>query len=255
MQRLVSRIILSLSLGLGSSVIAAPEKFTNTQKTEIQQIVRDYLLEKPEILVEVSQKLQQQQQSKANEQAETAIASNKEAIFDKMSPIVGNPTGKVTIVEFFDYQCIHCKHMAPIMSELIGKDKNVQVLYKELPIFGDESAYAAKAALAANKQQKYQAFHDALMAAPKGLTNEKVLEIAKTTGLDIEKLKKDIASKEVEESLAKNKTLAENLGIMGTPVFIVTSNPPQLDDKKKMVFLPGAVSQAKLQQVVEQVQQ
>jgi protein-disulfide isomerase len=248
-------ILLGLSLSPAAWAVSNPQSFNEQQKTEIQTIVHDYLLEKPEILVEVAKKLQQKKQAEVSANTETAIAKNKEAIFDGKSPITGNPNGKVSIVEFFDYQCGHCQSMAPRLAALLNKDKSVQIVYKELPIFGDVSTYAAKAALAANLQQKYQAVHDALMAAPRGLTHEQILDIAKNSGLDIEKLKVDIDSPAITEALAKNKTLAENLGIMGTPAFIITTNPPQLDTKNKVVFISGEMPDEKLEEIVAKVQQ
>jgi protein-disulfide isomerase len=136
-------------------------------------------------------------------------------------PIAGNPKGTVTIVEFFDYRCIHCVNMSNVMSALIHNNSNLRVVFKELPIFGDVSIYAAKAALAAKMQGKYVVFHEALMRAGKGLTPEKVIAVAETVGLDTKKLTTDMASNSVEQEIQNNARLADSLQINGTPAFVI----------------------------------
>src|SRR5262249_24609588 len=142
--------------------------FNANQVQQIQQVVHDYLIKNPQVLVEASEVLQKQAMMKVEQNAKTAINQSASKVFaDPASPVGGNPKGTVTIVEFFDYQCPHCKEMEAIIEKLVGKDKNLRVVYKELPIFGTNSRFASNAALASQEQgaDKYVKLHDALMAA------------------------------------------------------------------------------------------
>src|SRR5205823_3690220 len=154
---------------------------------------------------------------------------------DNTSPVGGNASGDVTIVEFFDYACPHCKAAEPSVAQLVRDDAKVRVVYKELPILGDASVAAARAALAAHAQGKYQAFHDALMKVPGAPNEATVFRVASEVGLDVERLKKDMASPDIAATLQKNYTLAQSLGINGTPAFVIGD-----------AFAPGAVPLARL---------
>ena len=201
-------------------------------------------------MIEVSKALRDQEQTQIIERAQKAILTNANDLFNaKYTPIAGNPNGDVNVVEFFDYQCIHCRDMTPIVDKLLGADKNIRFIFKELPIFGAESQNAAKAALAAKNQGKYMEMHDALMNAGKPLTNDKVMAAAKSVGLDTDQLAKDMKSKAIDEELNNNFKLAQSLGVMGTPAFIVASNPAT---DKTSFFVPGATSQSKLQSLINQ---
>lgn len=240
---------------VASSALAAETapnntNFTPAQVTQIQDIIKDYLIHNPEVLVEASQTLQRQQQAKMQETSLGAIAQNKTALFDDaQSPSIGSQTAPTTIVEFFDYQCGHCKEMAPIVEKVVTGDKNLRVIFKELPIFGAQSQYAAKAALAANMQPgKYYAFHNALLNSDGPLNTETVMGIAKKTGLNIEKLNKDMNSPEIAKQLQDNFKLAEALRIPGTPAFVI-SNKAQTTFR----YIPGATSQQDLQAQIKAV--
>ncbi|HLB58258.1 MAG TPA: DsbA family protein, partial [Gammaproteobacteria bacterium] len=192
-----------------------------------------------------------QQEKKMEGEAMTAIASNKDNIFnDKKSPAMGNKTAPATVVEFFDYQCGHCRQMAEIVEELLAKDKNIYFIFKELPIFGAQSAYAAKAALAAAQQspEKYLKFHNALFESKK-FSEADVLETAKKVGLNIAKLKKDMNSPAVDQEIRENFELAKALKIPGTPVFIVANQA-----QTKFKFIPGATTLDDLQAQIKAVQ-
>lgn len=217
--------------------------FTPQQQQAIKNIVKQYLISNPEILVEASKALQAKQLQKAQKDAMTAIQANKQQLFNNpASPTAGNPNGNTVVVEFFDYQCGHCKRMGTVIESAIKQDKNLKVIFKELPIFGKNSQFAAKAALASVKQGKYYQFHDALLAASNPLSNAKVLSIAKKVGLNVNQLKKDMDSKAVNQQIRDNFTLARNLKLMGTPAFVVANK--QLTQFR---FIPGAVSLQDLQ--------
>jgi protein-disulfide isomerase len=225
---------------------------SDVQKKEIEKIVHDYLLSNPEVLLEASQALQQKQQQTMQVQAQAAIQSNADKLFSDNFTTIGNPKGNVTLVEFFDYQCIHCKKMAPVIGELIKQNPNLRVIYKEFPIFGKGSDTASKAALAAAMQGKYLAMHEALFKQEGRLDDNSVMEAAKTAGLDMTKFKTDMNSKAVADALEANRQLAEKLHLMGTPAFIIAETPnSKFKQGSSPNFIPGAASKEALQEMVK----
>lgn len=223
------------------------------QKTQIEKIVHDYLVNHPEVLIEASQSLQKKQQQAMQEEAKKAIIENQDKLFTEKLAVVGNPNGNMTIVEFFDYQCIHCKKMQPVLDALIKKNKNLRVIYKEFPIFGKSSEIASRAALAAAMQGKYKEMHNALIDVEKRLDDEVVMQTAKSIGLNIEKLKKDMESDVINKALDENRQLAEKMHLMGTPAFILakTSNG-KLQKGSDPVFIPGAFSEENMQSLINE---
>ena len=139
--------------------------FDPTEEEAIERIIRSYLLKKPEVLLDALKVLEDRQRVAKTEQTQQRIADNRDALLsDPGSPVGGNPDGDVTIVEFFDYRCPYCKAVAPRLAELLDGDDGIRFVYKEWPILGADSVTAARAALAAWKQDRYQEFHDRLMA-------------------------------------------------------------------------------------------
>jgi protein-disulfide isomerase len=196
--------------------------FSDAQKSEIGQIVRDYLMAHPEVLMEVSQALEAKQKLAETEQRQSALTANADAIFrSPRDHVAGNPKGDVTMVEFFDYNCGWCKKAKPEVFSLIEQDKNLRVVLKEFPIFGGDSDYAAKAAIASRKQGKYWELHTAMFAHEGKVTVAVVDEIAAAQGIDVAKLKADMELPEVAQEIADNQALAQSLAINGTPAFII----------------------------------
>ena len=217
--------LLAMAMLLLPAAAQADTSFNDTQKAEIGSIVREYLLNNPEILLEVSQELENRQKLAESKKREEALKANAQSLFHSPEDLVaGNPKGDVTMVEFFDYNCGWCKKGLPEVLSLVEKDKNLKLVLKEFPIFGGDSDYAAKAALASSKQGKYWEFHMALMSHEGKVTRESVDEIAKAQGLDLEKLKADMNAPEVAQVLERNQRLAEELAITGTPAFIIDDN-------------------------------
>lgn len=242
---------LVLSLTCASSAIFAQgnTQFNPAQTKEIEQIVHDYLVKNPQVLIEASQALQQQQMAQMQKTASKAITANIKDLFNNpASPVIGNPNGDVTVVEFMDYQCPHCKEMSPVLDTLVKGDSNLRVVFKELPIFGPTSEFAAKAALASQKQGKYAAFHVALMKDQNPLAKDEVLKIAKEVGLDIDKLSKDVSDPVIDQQLKDNYKLAQQLGLVGTPAFVIANR-----QGTNTAFIPGSTSQQGLQQAIAQV--
>ncbi|MBT6039774.1 MAG: DsbA family protein [Halieaceae bacterium] len=223
--------------------------FSKKQVNAIEQITANYLINHPEILLKVSQALQQKEQVKAQQSALSGIKSNVKALFnDPKSPTVGNPNASVELVEFFDYQCGHCKAMGPIISDIVKNNRNIKVIFKELPIFGGNSRYAAKVALAARQQNKYYPLHNALFAAPEQLDPPAIFKIAKNTGLNVAKLKADMNAPWIRAQLKNNFNLASTLKLGGTPAFIVANRA-----HTKFRFIPGSTSEAALKQQIAAV--
>lgn len=232
--------------------------FNNLQKTQIEHIVRDYLLNHPEVLLEAARSLQEKQHAMMAKQAKTAITKNAQQLFaDPVSPVIGNPKADITIVEFFDFQCPYCKHMAPILMELVKSDPNIRIVFKQLPIFGEQSEFAAKAALASTKQNKYLAFNNALLQAKTPFSQDQTLEVAKSVGLDIKTLQANMQDSAYTQEITSNEALANALGLVGTPAFViskVTVNDNKItNDPVNSIFLPNAATLSMLQQAIQMV--
>ncbi|MDH3580297.1 MAG: DsbA family protein [Hyphomicrobiales bacterium] len=201
---------------------AGETAFNDTQKASIEQMVRDYLVRNPEILIEMSGELERRQAKTQKETQEKAISQNADDIFRAANALVaGNPKGDVTVVEFFDYNCGFCKRAFPNLLKLIDSDPNVRVVLKEFPIFGEGSASAARVAIAAKNQGKYMELHTEMLKTRGQVTQASALRAAEKLGLDIEKLKKDMESAEVRAEISETRALAEKLGIQGTPFYLV----------------------------------
>jgi protein-disulfide isomerase len=228
-----------------------PPNLSPEQVKQIQKIIHDYLVQNPQVLVEASQAYQDQELAKAKTKTQQAVSKNAKALFNAPgSPTVGNQEGDVTVVEFLDYQCTHCREMSNIVDNLIKSDNKVRIVIKQLPIFGGPSKYAAEASIAAIKQgqDKFLRFHKALLELPPPLTNEKVMAVAKSVGLNTEQLQTDMKNKAVDEEINNNFKLAQALGLLGTPAFIVGNR-----NGTQVKYVPGVVSIDSLKQTINQV--
>ena len=225
---------------LGSSAHAA--EFNDGQRKEMEAIIKDYLLANPDLLREMGQLLEQKEKLAEDTQRKGALVANADQIFRDGTDFVVNPNGKVTMVEFFDYNCGWCKKGFPEVLALIESDKDLRIVLKEFPIFGGDSDYAAQAAIASNKQGKYWDLHVAMMSYEGKITKGAVDEIAAAQGLDMTRLKKDMESPETASILERNRNLAQSLAINGTPAFII-------DDK----LVPGYLPKAELASAINDV--
>ncbi len=166
-------------------------------------------------------------------------AHRDELLHDPESPVGGDRDGDVTVVEFFDYRCGYCIAMAPRLETLLEADRGLRFVYKEWPILGPMSEFAARAALAARRQGRYEDFHSALMRLRGRLTEATVLDAARRLGLDPERLRADMKSPKIDRALRDNRALAAELGITGTPSFVVGDR-----------LIPGAVPLGELKAVI-----
>ena len=201
---------------------AGGSAFTDEQKKALGEIIKDYLIKNPEIMFEVQNALDEKTQKEQDAKLKAFMAENAKSIYRSPgSAVAGNPDGDITVVEFFDFNCGYCKHGLPEVQKLIQDDKNVRIVFKELPILSKGSEEAAKVALAAKRQGKYWEFHQALLGS-KGQANEaSALKVAESLGLDMSKIKTDMASDDVKNELLAEMKLAKTMGVNGTPHFLV----------------------------------
>ena len=205
---------------------AMAQSFNDAQRGDIEAIVRNYLLTHPEILVDVSNELTKRQTAAESEKASKAVAKYEKSIFNSPHDVVvGNKSGDVTFVEFFDYNCGYCKAAMVNMLELMKTDPKLRVVLKEFPVLGPGSVAAAQVAVAVRMQdpdgKKYLDFHQRLLGGRGQADKARALAAAKDAGLDMTRIEKDMTSPEVVATLRENGQLADELGINGTPSYVV----------------------------------
>lgn len=215
----------ALALGLPAASYAQ-QSFSGAQRGEIEKIIKDYLVANPEILEEMSAELGKRQSVAEAEKHRAAVQKNAETIFNSPRGVtLGNPKGDVTFVEFFDYNCGYCKRAMDDMLSLLKSDPKLRVVLKEFPVLGPGSVEAAQVAVAVRMQdptgKKYLDFHQRLLGARGQVDKAKALAAAKEAGLDMARLEKDLASPEVNATLNENFKLAEDMGLNGTPSYVI----------------------------------
>ncbi len=216
---------------------------TVPENGRIEQVVHDYLLAHPEILAEMSNRLDVQQEEAADKARQSALTTiGAAALLDpKVAYVSGPANAKVTVAEFFDYRCPHCKASLAAMEHLASAGKNVRIAFIERPILTPDLLWAAQAAVAARRQgEKYVPFHFALMATTGELTRDRILEIAKNVGLDSARLEKDMADPAVLDSIKQSNGLADKLHFDGTPTFVINNR-----------IIVGELTDAQLQQLAD----
>lgn len=218
-----SRLVLGTVLALAMTPAAHAGSFTDPQKKEIGDIVRQYIMDNPAIVFEAAQKHQQNEQSKADEAARQTLVKKKDEIFNNPSyQVLGDPKAKIAFAEFMDYNCGYCKHAYKDLAELVAEKKNVKIVLIDSPILGDSSVLAAKYALAARDfgPGKYLAYHAALMQFTGPKTEENLKKLATDNGMDPEKLKEAAMKPAIQDQINKNMALFRDLDLGGTPAFL-----------------------------------
>ena len=220
------------------------DDFSESEMATIKQLALEALLENPEILREASRILQAREEQQRNDNVSNLIREySSELTNTEDTVVVGNPTGDITIVEFFDYNCPYCKTAAKDLQNLIKADENIKFIPREWPILNNNSVIAAKAALASIAQGKYKEYHWRLMKEG-SLTETKIFEIAKNLEIDIASLKKDMESEFVINHIAKSTALARRIGFSGTPLFIIEGK-----------FFPGFVPLEELELIISDIRE
>ena len=205
----------------------------------IKELVLEAIRENPGIVFEAAQLFEQQQQALQAQAAAQVLDTEKATLEnDPNAPVLGNPDGDITVVEFFDYNCPYCRRVKPEMEALLAADPNVRVVYREWPILGDGSVFAARAALASRNQGKYEDFHWAMMQLKERAEEASILRTAEDIGLDVAQLRRDMNGPEIEEHIQTSMRLAQSLGFSGTPSFVIgDSLAPGLIQADQMIEL------------------
>jgi protein-disulfide isomerase len=233
----IGALLISSNLAAQESSYGSPE-----WQQAVEKAIESYILSHPELIEKTLQALEAKRQDTERQRLRGVIAARQaDLLTDPDSPVSGNQHGDVTIVEFFDYRCGFCKRVAAAVTQLQKDDPRVRIVYKNFPILGQTSELAAKAALASKAQGPYQAFHEALLAAKGELTKEQILQIATEVGLDANRLEKDMGSPEWAMMIDRNRALAKELGIGGTPAFVVGNE-----------LVPGEMDLSALKELVAQ---
>ncbi|SEQ87217.1 Protein-disulfide isomerase [Faunimonas pinastri] len=223
MRRLLN-IVAAGALAASLAPLPAMAETSAPQKSEIEGIVHDYLLAHPEVIAQAIQKLQTRQQEQEKDQQTQAIAGLHDKIFDSTNQaVIGNPKGKVTLVEFFDYNCGYCKHSLPDMQALVKANPDLRVVMKEFPILSQGSLDAARISVAVKDlfPDEYPRFHVELLGRNGNASTQKALAVAKDLGLDTAALQKQAAKPEVDQNFAEVRQIADALGISGTPSWVI----------------------------------
>jgi protein-disulfide isomerase len=223
--RLLASALFALAV-CGMPPAASAQSFSDTQRGDIETIVRNYLLAHPEVLEEAMTELSKRQTAAEAAKHEASVATNAEAIFNSPRGVVlGNKDGDVTFVEFFDYNCGYCKRAMADMLDLMKTDSKLKVVLKEFPVLSQGSVEAAQVAVAVRMQdpsgKKYLDFHQKLLNGRGPADKARAIAAAKEAGLDTARIEKDLASPEVRATIEENFKLAEAMGMNGTPSYVI----------------------------------
>ena len=224
-------------------LLAAPlpalAEFSADQRAEIVAIIHDAMKQDPSILRDAITTLQADESAREQAGSRDALAAMRDKLATSADPVGGNAKGDVTIVEFFDVRCPYCKKLEPDMARLLATDKNVRLVYKDLPILGPASTLGSKALLAAARQNDYEKFRDAVMKLPPDITVAALEGIAKKQGLDWPKMARDMEDPAIRQQLDANLAMAHTLKIEGTPALIVgdtlVPGVVDLDELKRLI--------------------
>lgn len=201
---------------------AIPAQAQNMTRQDVEHIVREFIINNPEVILDSVEAYGNAQQASRNEDRQKAVEEHLDWLEKNDTlPVAGNPNGDVTIVEFFDYNCGYCKRALSDVMTIIEEDKGVRLVFIEMPILGRTSELAARWAMAAREQDRYLEFHIALMKHNGPLTEGALQSIAENIGLDVEKMRADADSEAVSSMIAEKTSKASQIGITGTPAFVI----------------------------------
>jgi protein-disulfide isomerase len=240
-ETLMKRLFLCLCLlAAVAPARAQTSSFTPSQRQEIVKVIRDALKSDPSILRDAVEALQADDAARDAADTKARLIDRQKALTaNAADPIAGNPTGDVTVVEFYDPRCPYCRRMVPAIEAMLKKDPGIRLVYKDIPVLGAASVTETRAILAAQKQGAYLKMQAALMSTPAEPTPGMLRDTARGLGLDPAKLATDMASHEITEKINQNMSLAHELKVEGTPIFVIGTQ-----------MIPGAVDQAALESAV-----
>jgi len=223
---LISRIAVPLAAAMlfAAPVAALAQTFSPDQRQQVENIVKDYLMAHPEVVQEVLAAVEKHQKDAEAQQQRATIRANNATLFNSPHQVVlGNPHGKIEMVEFFDYNCGFCKHALPDMVKLLDTNHDIKFVLKEFPVLGEGSVEAARVAVAARMQdpKKYMQFHQKLLGGRGAADKARALAVAKEVGFDMARIERDMTSEEVNTTIAEDMKLADALGVNGTPSYVV----------------------------------
>jgi protein-disulfide isomerase len=226
MRRFTFAATLLLTLGV---LPGYTQSFSDSQRGEIEKIVREYLIRNPEVLQEAIAALEKRQAAEEAAKHQAAVKDQAQILFHSPRQVtVGNPQGDVDFVEFFDYNCGYCKRAMADMFDLMKQDPKLRVVLKEFPVLGPGSVEAARVSIAVRMQdktgKKFLDFHQKLMSGRGQADKARALAVAKETGFDVARIERDITSDEVRLTLDESAKLAEALGLNGTPSYVIGPN-------------------------------
>ena len=214
----------SLAALLGAAPASA-DGFTTQQKADIGPIIKDYLMAHPEVLRDAITELEnREKQAEADSRKKTLAELGGKLASQADSLIIGNPDGKITLVEFFDYNCGYCKRAIGDLDKLMTSNKDLKVVLRDFPILSAGSVEAALVALAAHNQfggNKYWEFHKTLLSSRTAVGKEQALAVAKQMGADMDRLQKDASEPKTRAAIQESLTDAQALNLNGTPSYIV----------------------------------
>ena len=229
-----------IAAALDAIPAGAADAISSAERSKIESVVHDYLMQHPEVVLDALKELDRKEQEAAAVQAKDVIRKEHQTLTrDGAAGVIGNPKGDVSVVEFFDYNCGYCRLVADEVKALVKSDPNVRVVLHEWPIRGPGSVGAAKVSLAASKQKNFAAFHFALLATDGTVDEARALAVAKEQGLDMAQLARDMKAQNAAPILSKTEDLTHRLGLSGTPGFIIgdtlIGGATSLDNLKKTV--------------------
>ena len=231
--------VIIIGLFLASTAVAQ-----SIDRTEIEKIVREYILQNPEIIGDALTELQNRSEAAQAEARTAVVAAETDALLRSDDDVVlGNPDGDVTLVEFFDFNCGYCKRAAPDVKALVAEDSGLRIVLKDFPILGPGSVEAAKVALSVKRlegESAAQEFHARLIGMQGQINAGRALALAEEMGLDRKRIEEEMGSREIEVIVSSNLSLAKRLGLTGTPSFVVGDQ-----------VIMGAVGKEPLQNAIE----
>ena len=212
-------------------------------RAQVESVIKDYLENHPQAVYQALIKYRNQEMAKQERYSKDAVIEHYDALFNSKSPSFGSPRAKVTVVEFMDYDCAHCKIVGPRLTAL-AQSGQLRVIVKHLPIRGKTSLYSSQMALAANKQGKFEPVYEALLKAENITSDKQVDAIAEKAGVDLKQAKADM--NQFQSEIDDNFKLATQLKLQGTPSLIFSNGNP-----KTAIFVPGAVSDDTLKSIIK----